>query len=93
MESIFNEGYSIDRPLLLNGTNYTFWKTRMKIFIQTQDYDLQKIIENGSHTHDASIEHDKELSQLNAKTMNILYCSLDLNKFNLISSYISAKEV
>ena len=65
----------------------------MKIFIQSHDYDLWKIIINGSHIPKALKEHDKKMAQLNAKAMNILYCSLELNVFNAISSYISAKHV
>ena len=33
------------------------------------------------------------IAQLNAKAMNILYCLLDTNEFNIISSYILAKQV
>ena len=38
-------------------------------------------------------ENDKKLAQLNTKAMNVLYCSLDANEFNQISTYISAKEI
>ena len=36
---------------------------------------------------------DKRLVQLDAKAMNILYCTLDINEFNWISIYMSAKEI
>ena len=61
---------------------------------------------NGSHTPTKLIdgvslsklegewdEFDKKMTQLNAKTMNILYCALDANKFNHIFIYNSAKEI
>ena len=36
---------------------------------------------------------NKKLTQLNTKAMNILYCTLDVNEFNYISTYIFAKKI
>ena len=36
---------------------------------------------------------DKKMAQLNAKSMNILYCALDANEFNHISTCMSAKKI
>ena len=91
IETLLVERQLTNRPPLFNGTNYTFWKIHMKIFIQAQDYDLWKIIIDSAHTPNALIEHDKKMAQLNAKTMNILYYSLDINKFNAIFSCILVK--
>ena len=44
------EGQSTNRPPLFNGSNYTYWKARMRIFIQALDYDLWSVIINGPHT-------------------------------------------
>ena len=44
------EGQSTNRPPLFNGSNYTYWKARMKIFIQILDYDMWSIIVNRPHT-------------------------------------------
>ena len=33
------------------------------------------------------------MAQLNAKAMNVLYCALDANKFNHISTYMSVKKI
>ena len=93
MKFLFNEEYSIDRPLLFNGSNYISWKVRIKIFIQAHDYNLWKIIVNGLHTPNALIEYDKEKIQLNAKVINLLYCLLDINVFNAIFLCISATYV
>ena len=35
-------------------------------------------------------EEDKKLASMNAKAMNILYCALERNKFNRISTCINA---
>ncbi len=101
-----SEGQSTNRPPLFNGTNYTYWKARMRIFIQALDYELWYIITRGPHTPTISIEgtiipkpemdwneNDRRLAQLNAKGINILYCSLDVSEFNRISRCISAKEI
>ena len=35
--SFFAEGSSINRPILLNDTNYPYWKVTMRAFIKSQD--------------------------------------------------------
>ena len=70
----------------------------MRIFIQALDYDMWSVIVNRAHTSTKLIngvflskskgEWDKldmKMTQLNAKAMNILYCTLDANEFNHIS--------
>ena len=104
--SCFAEGHSTNRPPLFNGTNYSYWKARMRIFIQASDYELWGVIINGpstpTHTVDGTIvpkperdwnDNDRRMAQLNAKAINILYCSLDSNEFNRISTCNSAKEI
>ena len=63
----------------------------MKIFMQAHGYNLWRIIVNGAHTPNASIEHDKAMVQLNTKAMNMLYYLLDINEFNIIFLYILKK--
>ena len=100
------EGQSTNRPPLFNGSNYTYWKARIKIFIQILDYDMWSIIVNGSHIPTKLIdgmslpkpegewnEFNKKMAQLNAKAMNILYCALEANEFSRISTCNSAKEI
>ena len=38
-------------------------------------------------------EDDKKLASMNAKAMNILYCALERNKFNRISTCINAHDI
>ncbi|VFQ62776.1 unnamed protein product [Cuscuta campestris] len=40
------EGQSTTRPPLFDGTNYSYWKERMRIFIQSNDYKLWLIVKN-----------------------------------------------
>ena len=59
----------------------------MKIFVQSQDYHLWKIIVDGHHTFDFS------LAKLNARAINILYNTINEDIFNQISSLSIAKEI
>ena len=78
----------------------------MRIFIQVLDYDFWSIITNGLHTPTITIDGnaipkfekdwddiDKKMAHLNAKAINMLYYSLDINEFNWIFTYILAKEI
>ncbi|KAI5671143.1 hypothetical protein M9H77_11507 [Catharanthus roseus] len=53
MASISNlpyvEGSSTNRPPLFNGTNYTFRKSRIRIYIISINFDLWSIVEKGPY--------------------------------------------
>ncbi|GAV69685.1 DUF4219 domain-containing protein [Cephalotus follicularis] len=51
-----NVGSSITRPPFFDGINYSFWKTRMTIFLQSLDYQLWHIIINGPRIPMRTIE-------------------------------------
>ena len=78
----------------------------MSIYIQLVDYKIWNVIVKGPLTPTKNIgdtlveksEHeyndkDLEMLRLNVKAMNLLYYALELNEFNRISSYDSAKEI
>ncbi|MED6212960.1 hypothetical protein PIB30_088536 [Stylosanthes scabra] len=44
-----NEGLSTTCPPLFNGTNYSYWKNKMKIWIREQDMKVWKVIQQGDH--------------------------------------------
>ena len=104
--TFLSEGQSTSRPPLFKGVNYSYWKARMKIFIQAQDYEMWNVIEDGPYVPTKIIEgtrvpkvreewdvNETRLVQLNSKAMNCLYCALDSNEFNRISICESAKEI
>ena len=77
----------------------------MRIFIQANDYACWNIIENGPiiptkiiekgeviKTQDEWTPQDTKDAQNNAKAIHILYCALDVNKFNRISGCETEKE-
>ena len=45
----FLEGQAINRPPLLTGSNYPYWKCRMRIFIKAQNRLLWNVIEKGPY--------------------------------------------
>ena len=78
----------------------------MKIFIQSIDFQLWKVIMKGPYIPTINVDgvdipkpeedwDDQEMKkgELNAKAMNLLYCALDPNEFNQISTCNSAKKI
>ena len=78
----------------------------MRIYVQSVDYELWRIIVNRSKIPIIRVEgkdefksestwdeNDLKILQSNAKVMNILYCALDPNEYNRISTYKSIKEI
>ncbi|KAH1064085.1 hypothetical protein J1N35_029072 [Gossypium stocksii] len=47
--TMLGECHSTTRPPLFNGDNYFCWKTRMKLFIQANDYKVWRVIINGQN--------------------------------------------
>ncbi|GAV75334.1 zf-CCHC domain-containing protein/DUF4219 domain-containing protein/UBN2 domain-containing protein, partial [Cephalotus follicularis] len=89
-----------------DGINYSFWKTRMTIFLQSLDYQLWHIIVNGPRMPTRTIDgvvspkpeneytdNDFRMLQLNSKAKHVLFCAVGPNEFNRISSCDSAKEM
>ena len=86
---LVGEGQSIVRPPLFNGENYAYWKTRMRQFIQANDYKAWRVIVNGP-TIPTKIMGDEEkerdandikIAQLNGKVMHILFCALGASEY------------
>ena len=84
------EGHLITRPPMFNGIDYTYWKTRMRIFLISMDLKLWNLMENGFQKSSLPMNNWNELEKktfsLNAKAMNALFYALEKNKFNLIST-------
>ncbi|GAV72872.1 UBN2 domain-containing protein [Cephalotus follicularis] len=79
----------------------------MTIFIQSLDYNLWDLIldgpnlptitnENGeiiSKPRNKYNDDDRKIVQLNAKAKHVIICAINSNKFNRVSSCVSAKEM
>ena len=103
----FGEGQSTVRPPLFNGTNFSYWKNRMQIFLEGENMDMWDVIEEGAPIPMKKLEdgtivpklrkeldaNERKLWQLNRKTMNHILCALGPSEYNLVSMCQSAKEI
>ena len=102
------EGKSTVRPPLFKGTNFSYWKNVMQIFIESTDMELWEIVNNGLYatpkiTNAKGEEVDKPKDQYttsnwdkltkNSRAKHILYCGLDANEYNRISACDTAKQI
>ena len=44
-----SEGHSTNRPPFFNGTSFAYWKNRIRIYVQSIDYELCMTVMNGPH--------------------------------------------
>ncbi|VFQ76392.1 unnamed protein product [Cuscuta campestris] len=101
-----NEGQSTTRPPLFDGTNYSYWKERMRIFIQSNDYKLWLIVKNGCgvpmkkvgevnvpKTEEEFTDEDCKKMELNAKPINMIYCGVNADDYRKISRCETAKQM
>ena len=100
------EGESTNTLPLFFGSNYDYWKARMKIYIQAKDYACWSIIENGPIIPTKITKKEEVLKpqnewtpldtknmQNNAKAIHIVYCVLDANEYNRVSGCETAKKI
>lgn len=100
------QGNSIFRPPLLDGTNFSQWEIRMKVFIKSIDERAWKSVLTGWTP--PTIKNEKgevfikpeidwssaesALSGYNSKALNAIFNAVDANNFDLISDCVSANE-
>ena len=105
----FREGQPTTKTPFFDDNDYTYWKFMMKIYLQTLDYEIWKVIydgtfmpclwlknEVGDDIPKASShwsELEKKKISLNSKAMNALFYTLDKKEFHKISSCESAQEI
>ena len=103
----YSEGQNINRPPLFNGQYYSWWKARMEVFIQAEDYELWNIITDGpeyptykdAENNDVPKEKseyneaDYKMLEKNAKAKFILICGLGPDEYNRISNCTTAKQI
>jgi len=105
MNAIF-EGRSVSKPPYFDGTNLTEWREPMKIFIQSVNFEVWLVIENGPKLPKKLIngeevlksvgefnDEDMKNMELEAKAKTILYCALNPDDLGRISSCHTAKEM
>lgn len=100
------EGKSTSRPPFFDGSNYAYWKAKMKIYLQSIDYNLWLIVTKGPYIPMKKVdnvdkpkleeeydENEMKKCSLNAKAINCMYCALSKDEFNRISMCSSAQEI
>src|SRR6202044_3912985 len=95
--SQFKEGHSMQRPPLFDGSNYNYWKCRMRIYLQSISYELWNIVETEFVKPTTPFNEwtlvEKTNANLDSKAMNALFCAMDKNEFNRVSTSSSSHQI
>ncbi|XVF74128.1 hypothetical protein PTKIN_Ptkin13bG0035100 [Pterospermum kingtungense] len=99
------KGQSIVRPPFFDRENYPYWKNKIELFIQANDYEVWRLIVNGPQIPMKMVDgrsmvkdesewniEDIKKAQLNAKALHTLFCALGPSEYNRVSMCASAKE-
>ena len=80
----------------IDGSNYAFWKVRMRTFLCAIDETMWDSVENGYvRPTTAKSEWDKAtlaLANANSKAINTIFCGVFIEEFHKISLVMTAKE-
>ncbi|VFQ98542.1 unnamed protein product [Cuscuta campestris] len=100
------EGQSTSRPPLFDGTNYSYWKERMRIYIRSTNFQLWLVIKNGEEipmkkvgettvpkTENEFDAEDIKKVENYAKAINMLYCAVNPDDYRKISCCTTSKEM
>src|SRR5436853_250671 len=95
--NVNGEGQFTQRPPLFHGSNDNYWKCRLRIYLLSLSLEIWQIVENAYTAPATPVEelstNDKRMVQTNAMAMNALFCALDKNEFNRVSTCKSAHEL
>ena len=91
-----DQSQSLNIPPYFDGSNYAFWKVRMRAFLCFIDETIWDAVEIGWTMPDAAKSTwDKAAlatSNANSKALNAIFCGVSLDKFHQISHITIAKE-
>ncbi|GKV41189.1 hypothetical protein SLEP1_g48755 [Rubroshorea leprosula] len=100
------EGLSTTKPPLFDGTNYNYWKNRMKVFMLANvpkawvvtmkgPYVPMKIVGEREVPKEEIDWNDEDLEKImiNNKAINMLQCALNPMEFHRVSGCDTAKEM
>ena len=92
-----DHGQSLWIPPLFDGTNYAYWKVRMKIFLQALGEQVCQAVEVGwIKPKEAPVDWDDAtiiVANFNSRALNALFYGVTNEEFKRISSTKVAKEV
>lgn len=88
-------GVFSNNPPLFNGTNFVFWKVRMRSYLQALGDDVWVVVESG-YQYPTSIPIDgtrKKEYENNAKAVNAILGGLDESEFMKVMQISTTKEI
>ena len=87
---------SLNAPPYFDGSNYAFWKVRMRAFLRSIDEAVWDAVEIGwTRSEEAKSTWDKvalAASNANSKALNAIFCGMSPDEFHRISHITFAKE-
>ena len=91
-----DKGQSLIIPHLFDGTNYAYWKVRMRSFLQSLNEKVWQAVEIGwTKPTKASVDQDDakiKAANFNSRALNALFNVVTNEEFKKISSTEIAKE-
>ena len=89
------EGLSTNRAPRFDGSNYTFWRIRMEVYLQSLGVDIWQSVENGYNApKTAPVDIvDRRLYEYNARARNAILCGLEDSEFTKVVQCNSTKEI
>ena len=91
-----DRGQSLIIPPLFDGTNYAYWKVRMRAFLQSLDEKVWQAVEIGwTKPKEAPADWDEakiKAANFNSRALNALFSVVTNEKFKKISSTETVKE-
>ena len=91
-----DRGQSLIIPPLFDGTNYAYWKVRIRAFLQSLDEKVWQVVEIGwTKPKEALVDWDDakiKAENFNCRALNALFSAVTKEEFKKISSTKTAKE-
>jgi hypothetical protein len=89
-----HEGTSTSKPPLFDGTNFSFWKVRMRTYLMALGSDVWDVVESGYTNSVALASKDDKLEFIfNAKGINAILNGLAEVEFVKVMHFQTAKEM
>lgn len=97
------DGGSVNRPFVLDGKNYIYWKVKMIIFLKIIDITTWKVVvkgwkhllitsQDGSTSLKPEVDMSNDEALGNDKDLNVIFNGVDKKMIRLINTCTEAKE-
>jgi hypothetical protein len=85
---------STNKAPIFNGTNFAFWKVRMRTYLMSLGADVWEVVETGYTKPTVFLSKDEKLEfTFNAKSMNTILSGLAESEFVKVMNLQTAKEM